>query len=192
MSKLMISAAAAAMAVIALSADQVAAQAAPETAPASAAAPAPAPTSVLLREGTEVTIQFEQKLSSATAADGDVFNVSLADSVDVEGVRIPQGYSGRGEVVSAEKRGFMGRAGELNVRLNYIRIGDQRVKLRASKGGEGKGAIGATVALTVLFGPLGLLKRGHDLEIPRGQEITAFVDEDAKIALPLASPPNDS
>jgi hypothetical protein len=77
------------------------------------------------------------------------------------------------------------------VRLNYIRIGDQRVKLRASKGGEGEGAMGATVALTILFGPLGLLKRGHDLEIPRGQEIIAYVDEDAKIAVPVAPPPNE-
>lgn len=145
-------------------------------------------TSIVLREGTELTVQFEQKLSSANAADGDIFNISLADGIDIDGVKIPSGYAGRGEVVNANKRGFMGRAGELNVRLNYIRIGDQRVKLRASKGGEGKGAMGATVALTVLFGPL---KRGHDLEIPQGQEMVAFVDEDAKIAVPVAPPPNE-
>ena len=148
-------------------------------------------TSIVLREGTELTVQFEQKLSSANAADGDIFNISLADGIDIDGVKIPSGYAGRGEVVNANKRGFMGRAGELNVRLNYIRIGDQRVKLRASKGGEGKGAMGATVALTVLFGPLGLLKRGHDLEIPQGQEMVAFVDEDAKITVPVAPPPNE-
>jgi hypothetical protein len=146
---------------------------------------------LLLREGAELTVQFDQNLSSANAADGDIFNISLADGFEIDGVKIPSGYSGRGEVSSANKRGFMGRAGELNVRLNYIRIGDQRVKLRASKGGEGEGAMGATVALTILFGPLGLLKRGHDLEIPRGQEIIAYVDEDAKIAVPVAPPPNE-
>lgn len=91
--------------------------------------------------------------------------------------------------MSAKKKGYMGQAGELNVRLNYLRVGDSRLRLRASKGGEGKGAMGATVALTVLFGPLGLLKRGHDIEIKPGQTITAYLDQDADLAIPLAPPP---
>lgn len=75
------------------------------------------------------------------------------------------------------------------MRLNYIRVGDTRVRLRASKRGEGKGAMGATIALTVLFGPLGLLKRGHDIEIKPGQTLTAYVDQDAEIDLALPPPP---
>ena len=99
------------------------------------------------------------------------------------------GYSGRGEVTSAKKKGMMGQAGELNIRLDYIRIGDTRIRVRATRGGEGKSSVGATVALTVLFGPLGLLKHGHDMEIKTGQTLTAFVDQDAEVSLPLPPPP---
>jgi hypothetical protein len=145
---------------------------------------------VKLQEGTEVTIRFEDKLSSATNKEGDTFSISLDDSIKLsDGTVLKPGYRGKGEVVSAEKKGFMGKAGELNVRLNYIKIGDDRVRLRANKGSEGKGALGATVALTVLFGPLGLLKRGHDIEIQKGQTLTAYVDEDAEITAPVAPPP---
>ncbi len=157
----------------------------PVTAP-----PAPAVTKVKLREGEELVIRFEDRLSSGSNTAGDQFSIALEEDMKLaDGTVIRAGYRGRGEVTEAKKKGFMGQAGELNVRLNYIRVGDTRVRLRASKGGEGKGAMGATIALTVLFGPLGLLKRGHDIEIKPGQTLTAYVDQDAEIDLPLPPPP---
>lgn len=157
----------------------------PVTAP-----PAPAMTKVKLREGEELVIRFEDRLSSGSNTAGDQFSIALEEDMKLaDGTVIRAGYRGRGEVTEAKKKGFMGQAGELNVRLNYIRLGDTRVRLRASKGGEGKGAMGATIALTVLFGPLGLLKRGHDIEIKPGQTLTAYVDQDADIDLPLPPPP---
>lgn len=157
----------------------------PVTAP-----PAPAVTKVKLREGEELVIRFEDRLSSGSNTAGDQFSIALEEDMKLaDGTVIRAGYRGRGEVTDAKKKGFMGQAGELNVRLNYIRVGDTRVRLRASKGGEGKGAMGATIALTVLFGPLGLLKRGHDIEIKPGQTLTAYVDQDAEIDLPLLPPP---
>ena len=141
-------------------------------------------------EGTELLIRFDDKLSSRTSSEGDQFSISLDDDVKLsDGTLLRRGYRGKGEVMSAKKKGYMGQAGELNVRLNYLRVGDSRLRLRASKGGEGKGAMGATVALTLLFGPLGLLKRGHDIEIKPGQTITAYLDQDADLAIPLAPPP---
>lgn len=149
-----------------------------------------APTTAKIPEGTTVQIRFEEKLSSGTSTIGDRFAVSLYDQIKLaDGTVIPAGYRGTGEVTVAEKKGFMGKAGQLNVRLDSLRIGDTRVPLRASKGQEGKGAVGAAVALTVLFGPVGLLKKGHDIEIQQGQTLEAFIDRDAEIALPLAAPP---
>jgi hypothetical protein len=43
--------------------------------------------------------------------------------------------------------------------------------------------VGATVALTVLFGPLGLLKRGHDIDINPGSPITGYVDETINVTV---------
>ena len=52
----------------------------------------------------------------------------------------------------------------------------------------GRGTLTLTLH-TFLFGPLGLLKRGHDIEIKPGQTITAYLDQDADLAIPLAPPP---
>ena len=204
MSKSMLAATAAASILVALSAaDSTFAQdAASAPAPTMAgAAPAAAPVAqpnaaiapmaggLKVGEGTEVTIRFDQKLSSATATQGDRFNITLDDKITLaDGTVIPAGYHGAGEVTVAEKRGMMGRAGQLNVRLDYIKIGDTKVKLRASQSQEGKSSVGATVALTVLFGPIGLIKKGHDIEIQPGQTMKAFVDGDALITVPVPPP----
>ncbi len=82
----------------------------------------------------------------------------------------------------------MGKAGELNVRLDYLRIGDIRVHLRGNQGGEGKSMQSTAIALSLLVTPLFLLRHGHDMVFPKGQHITAYVDEDATIPLPLAAP----
>ena len=156
---------------------------------ASIAQPANAAT-VKLIEGTPVTICFDEKLSSASNTQGDQFGVSLNDKISLaDGVEIQSGYRGKGEVTAAAKRGYMGKAGTLNVRVNYIRIGDTKVYLRANKSQDGKDALSATVALTILFGPLGLLKRGHDVEIDSGQEFVAYVDKDAEVD-PSTPPPS--
>jgi hypothetical protein len=147
---------------------------------------------VKVPEGTEMRIRFNDALSSGKNTEGDQFSITLDEPIELTGgEKIASGYRGKGEVTSAKKRGMMGQAGEMNVRLNYIRVGDSRIRLRAQKSGEGKGAMGATVALTILFGPLGLLKRGHDIEIKPGQVITAYADEDANVDLPIAPPPKD-
>lgn len=147
---------------------------------------------VKLAEGTEIKVTFDQTISSATNVQGDTFTISLADPINLgNGVVIPAGFKGRGEVSAAEKRGMMGRGGELNVRLEYIRIGETRVPLRGNRASEGANSTGSTIALTVLFGPLGLLKRGKDITINSGQTITAFVDGDVMIETPVAAPPKN-
>jgi hypothetical protein len=133
---------------------------------------------VKLVEGAEVRLKFLETLSSANAVAGQRFNLELQDDVRVAGlVVVPHGAKAVGTVVSAKKRGRMGKAGELNVLLDYLLVGEQRVRLRASSGQEGEGRVGSTVALTVLFGPIGLLKRGKDVEINAGTPITAYVDQ---------------
>ncbi len=176
-----------AMSTALMSVTAVAQDATPPAAPAAQAAAMPAmvapqPAKLKLREGTEVALVFVDAISSATNGAGDRFNLRVDDNIKVDGVVvIPRDAIAVGTVTSATKRGFMGKAGELNVILDYVRAGDERVRVRASKGKQGEGKVGATVALTVLFGPLGLLKRGKDIEIKPGTPITAFVDSDVEL-----------
>lgn len=149
------------------------------------AAPAGDAGTVVLKEGTEVKLKFAQDLSSKTATEGDPVNFTVDQDVLVGTTVVVRSGSGAvGEVTRAEKAGHMGKAGELSVRLNYMKAGEKRVRLRGTKGKEGEGKTGTAVTLTVLFGPLGLLKHGKQVEVKEGSPLSAYVDED--ISLPPA------
>jgi hypothetical protein len=89
-----------------------------------------------------------------------------------------------GTVTNSKKAGMMGKAGELNMRLEYLIMPDSRLRLRGSKGKEGEGKEGATVALTVLFGPIGLIKHGKNVDVKQGTPITVYVDQDFVVLVP--------
>jgi hypothetical protein len=76
---------------------------------------------------------------------------------------------------------MLGRAGELSMRLEHLKAGDTRVRLRGSKGKQGEGKEGTAVVLTVLFGPIGLIKKGKNVEIKEGTPLTAYVDQDVEL-----------
>ncbi|KQV62750.1 hypothetical protein ASC70_23505 [Caulobacter sp. Root343] len=153
------------------------------------AAPALAQKTVQVPEGTEMSIRVDDSLSSETSHEGDRFSISLAEDVTLaDGTILPAGLRGAGEVTHAKKRGMMGKPGELNVRFDYLKAGPSRIRLRGQKGAEGSARYGTTITLTVLFGPLGLIKHGKDVEIKAGQRLTAFADQDATVATPIAAP----
>ncbi len=121
-----------------------------------------------LHEGDDVSLQFSQDLSSKTAAEGDPVQLTLADDLKV------------GNVV-------VGKAGDLSIRLDYMKVGDIKVKLRGTKGKEGESGTTSTVVLTVLFGPIGLIKHGKNVEIKTGQALHAYLGEDVALASVPAS-----
>ena len=163
------------------SSQPAAAVAAPTTAPAVPAAvtvTTKSPDKVTLKEGSDVSLKFAQDLSSKTAAEDDPVNLVLADDLKVGDVIVAKaGAKAVGVITHSKKAGMMGKAGELNMRLNYLLVGDTRVKLRGTKGKEGQGKEGTAVALTVLFGPIGLIKHGKNVDIKEGTPLQAYVDE---------------
>jgi hypothetical protein len=164
---------------------------APAAAPAATApAPAPAATAVapdasgkyMLREGVDVNLKFAQDLSSKTSSEGDPVALTLVDDLLVGNVVVAKaGAHAFGEVTKAEKSGMMGKAGELNLRLDYIKVGDAKIRLRGTKGKEGESGTTGAVVLTVLFGPIGLIKHGKNVEIKDGSALHAFVSDDVAL-----------
>jgi hypothetical protein len=147
----------------------------PASTPPAAASSEP----VVLKEGTEVPLVFATDLNSKTAVDDDTVNMTLAEDLKVgDIIVVKKGAPALARVTDAKKAGMMGKAGELSIRLEYLKSDDQRLRLRGSKGKEGEGKVGATVALTVLFGPIGLIKHGKNVDIPPGTPLTAYVDQD--------------
>lgn len=154
---------------------------APQSSPAVAppAQPAEAPTKLVLKEGTDVKLKFAQDLSSKTAVDDDPVNLVLDEDLKVGDVTVVKaGAKALGTITHAKKAGMMGKGGELNMRLEYLVAADSRMRLRGTKGKEGEGKVGAAVALTVIFGPIGLIKHGKNVEIKQGTPLLAYVDQD--------------
>ena len=143
------------------------------------AQPAEPPTKLVLKEGTDVKLKFAQDLSSKTATDDDPVNLVLDEDLKVGDVTVAKaGSKAVGTVTHAKKAGMMGKGGELNLRLEYLLVGDTRMRLRGTKGKEGEGKVGAAVALTVIFGPIGLIKHGKNVEVKQGSPLLAYVDQD--------------
>ena len=140
----------------------------------------------MLKEGSDVQLKFAQNLTSHTATEGDPINLILAEDLTVDNVVVAKaGDKAVGEVSHAKRAGMMGRGGELNIRLDYLRVGDTRVMLRGTRDKTGDDATGTTVALTVLFGPIGLVKHGKEIDIKEGTPLKVFVASDT--TLPPAS-----
>lgn len=130
-------------------------------------------------DGTEIKVVTVEEISGQKVVEGDPLTFKTAEDVKINGKTvIAKDTIVKGTVASAKKKGFMGKGGELNIRVESTQTVDgQKVKLRASKSGDGGSNMGSTVALTVLFGPLGLLRRGKEAKIKAGTILTAFTDE---------------
>ncbi len=136
----------------------------------------------MLREGEDVYLKFAQDLSSKTASDGDPVALVLVDDLKVGNVVVAKaGSHAFGEVTNAKKSGMMGKAGELNLRLDYLKVGDAKIRLRGTKGKEGASGTTGAVVLTVLFGPIGLIKHGKNVDIKEGSALHAFVGDDVAL-----------
>jgi hypothetical protein len=68
-----------------------------------------------------------------------------------------------------------------------LKAGDNKIKLRGTKGQEGDSKVGSVIVLSVLFGVFGFFKHGKNAEIPAGTVITVYSADDT--ALPIASSP---
>lgn len=141
-----------------------------------------APGLLVLPEGTDVSLTFDEDLSSKTAAEGDPVELVLAEDLKVGDVVVAKaGCKAVGEVTNAKKSGMMGKAGELNIRVDYLKVGAVKVHLRGNKGKEGESGATGAIVLTVLFGPIGLIKHGKNIDIKKGSALKVYVADDVNL-----------
>lgn len=138
---------------------------------------------VVIPDGSEISAVTTETISSKTAQEDDPITFKVEEDLVIDGVVvIAKGTAIKGIVTNAKKSGFLGKGGELNIRLETTTTVDgQKLKVRASKGKEGENKTGTTIALTVLLGPVGLLKRGKNAEIKEGTKIKVFTDEEKTV-----------
>jgi len=138
---------------------------------------------IVIPDGTEFSVITTEEISSKTATEGDPLSFKVAEDVKINGhLVIAKDTLVKGVVASAKKAGMMGKGGNLGIRVeSTTTVDNQKIKLRSSKGKEGDDKTGTTVALVVIFGPLGLLKHGKNAKIKPGTSIKVFTDEEKKV-----------
>ena len=162
----------------------------PQQTPASPAASLSTPDKPILEDGTPVKLRINQTISSADAKEGQRVDFEVLEEIRVSGLLvIPKGGIAWATVTEAQPKRRMGRAGKLDINIDSVRLVDgEKVALRAVKevkGGGHQGAMtGAIVATSLVVwpaAPLFLLMHGKDITIPKGTEITAFINGNAPL-----------
>ena len=166
-----------------------------EGAPPPQTSQAPKPNTLL--DGTPVKLRLGRTLSSASAHEGEEVDFDVLDDVKVSDVVvIAKGGLALATITDAEHKKTMGRAGKLNVNIDSVRLVDEeKVALRATEGGKGGGHVGAMtgamVATAIVFfpaAPLFLFIHGKDITIPKGTEVTAYVNGDMTLDMSRFTP----
>ncbi len=159
-------------------------------APPTEVVPERLPTPNTLMDGTAVKLRLSETISSADATVGQQIPFEVTEEVMVDGVAvIAKGARALASVTEASRKTSMGRGGKLNVNVDSVRLIDnEKIQLRAVRDGQGGGHVGAMtgamVATTIVFfpaAPLFLFIHGKDIVIPKGTEVSAFVQGDMKL-----------
>jgi hypothetical protein len=163
--------------------------------------PAPTPTSsdtaktllpgqFILQDATPVKLRLTRNVSSADAHEGETVDFEVLEDVAASGiVVIPKGSVAIGTVTEAQPKRRMGRAGKLEIVLDYVRLADtEKAAVRAVKDAKGGShTVGMTVGIVatgLLFfpaAPFFLFIHGKDITVPKGSEVTAYVNGDVRL-----------
>lgn len=137
-------------------------------------------------EGTELTVTPTEEINSKTATDGQTVTFRVVNPVVADGSTVvPEGAIARGTVVDVERRGMLGKAGKLAVRVDSVKAVDgQKLRLRAQQSKAGGSNTGKVIALSVLVTPFFLFMRGNTARIKPGQHILVYTDENKRVSVP--------
>lgn len=175
----------------------------PPTTPPQAAPSQPAPTpsssdtaktllpgQFILQDATPVKLRLSRNVSSADAHEGESVDFEVLEDVAANGiVVIPKGSIAIGTVTEAQPKRRMGRAGKLEIVLDYVRLADtEKAAIRAVKEAKGGshtvGMTAGIVATGLLFfpaAPFFLFMHGKDITVPKGAEVTSYVNGDVRL-----------
>jgi hypothetical protein len=151
----------------------------------------------VLEDQTPVRLRLNRTISSADAHVGDTVDFEVLDDISVNGTLvIPKGGLAFATVTEAQAKRRMARGGKLDINIDYVKlVSGERAALRAVKdvngGGHTGGMVGGMVATSLVFfpaAPFFLFMHGKDISIPKGTEITAYVNGDMKLDIAKFQP----
>jgi hypothetical protein len=151
----------------------------------------------VLEDGTPVKMRINRTVSSGDAHVGDTVDFEVLEDVSLNGTLvIPKGGLAFATVTEAQAKRRMARGGKLDINIDYVKLVDgDKAALRAVKdlkgGGHTGAMVGGMVATSLVFfpaAPFFLFMHGKDITIPKGTEITAYVNGDMKLDIAKFEP----
>lgn len=155
------------------------------------------PAGFVLEDGTPVKLRINRTVSSADAHVGDTVDFEVLEDISLNGTLvIPKGGLAFATVTEAQAKRRMARGGKLDINIDYVKlVSGDKAALRAVKdlkgGGHTGAMVGGMVATSIVFfpaAPFFLFMHGKDISIPKGTEITAYVNGDMKLDIAKFQP----
>jgi hypothetical protein len=144
----------------------------------------------VLEDGTPVKMRINRTISSGDAHLGDTVDFEVLQDITLNGILvIPKGGLAFATVTQAQAKRRMARGGKLDINIDYVKLVDsEKAALRAVKdlsgGGHTGAMVGGIVATSLVFfpaAPFFLFMHGKDISIPKGTEVTAYINGDMKL-----------
>jgi hypothetical protein len=151
----------------------------------------------VLEDGTPVKMRINRTVSSGDAHVGDTVDFEILEDISVNGTLvIPKNGLAFATVTQAQAKRRMARGGKLDINIDYVKlISSEKAALRAVKdmsgGGHTGAMVGGMVATSLVFfpaAPFFLFMHGKDISIPKGTEITAYINGDMKLDIAKFQP----
>jgi hypothetical protein len=142
---------------------------------------------LILPDATPVRLRFVRDVVSSQVIAGETIDLQAVQEVRVNGrIAIAETAPAKAMVTLAQAKRSMGRGGNLELKIETVLLANgESVPLRAVKdvkGGGNKGEIaGGLIASGLLFipaAPFVFFVEGKNAVIPRGTELTAYINGD--------------
>ncbi|HLA94402.1 MAG TPA: PEGA domain-containing protein [Pyrinomonadaceae bacterium] len=143
-----------------------------------------------LQDGTPIKLRINRNMSSADAKTGETVDFEVLEDVKSGDLTIiRKGSFALGTVTRGKPKARMGRGGKLDINIDSVQtLTGEKLALRAVKQTKGYNSAapmtGAIVAAGILFfpaAPFFLFMKGKDIKIPKGTEITAYINGDSPL-----------
>ncbi len=144
----------------------------------------------ILEDATPVRLRFNRAVSSSDSQVNETVDFQVLQDLRINGTPvILKGSLAFGTVTEAQSKRRLARGGKLEINVDYVRLFDgEKAPLRAVHGGKGGSHVGYMTAGIVASGliffpaaPFFLFMQGKDMTIPKGAEVTAYVNGDVKL-----------
>jgi hypothetical protein len=139
----------------------------------------------VLRAGTPIALKMREALTTKgkDLKVGYRFQMEVAEPVIVNGITvIPVGSPATGEVTDIRNKGMWGKSGKINARAIYVRANGRQIRLTGQMDDKGVTGTAAVVGAIALLPVAGFFMTGTSAEIPIGNPVNAFIDEDVAFA----------